>query len=155
MGKKKILNQSEAELLKETADQETVQKKAVAAAVLQPSKNKRVDRGQVYIQSTYNNTIITFADSRGNTLFWASAGALGFKGPKKATPYAATKTIEALMEKVKKIGLRDVDVFVKGIGSGREAAVRALATNGLNLFTIKDITPVPHNGCRPRKVRRV
>jgi small subunit ribosomal protein S11 len=80
---------------------------------------------------------------------------LGFKGPKKATPYAASKTVEALMEKVKKVGLKEIDVFVKGIGSGREAAVRAFATHGLNIFSIKDVTPVPHNGCRPRKVRRV
>jgi len=155
MGKKKIQNQSEEELLKETAEQESVQKKVAAASGQQTAKNRRIDRGRVYIQSTYNNTIITIADSRGGVLAWASAGALGFKGPKKATPYAATKTVEALMEKIKKVGLRDVDVFVKGIGSGREAAVRALATNGLNLFTIKDVTPVPHNGCRPRKVRRV
>ena len=155
MGKKKIQNQSSEELLKETAEQEQAQKKATVAAAQQPVKSKRIDRGRVYIQSTYNNTLITIADSRGNVLASASAGALGFKGPKKATPYAATKTVEALMEKIKKVGLRDVDVFVKGIGSGREAAVRALATNGLNLFTIKDVTPVPHNGCRPRKVRRV
>jgi len=155
MGKKKIQNQSEEELLKETAQQEQAQKKAAIVAAQQPAKSKKVDRGRVYIQSTYNNTLITITDGRGNVLASASAGALGFKGPKKATPYAATKTVEALMEKIKKVGLRDVDVFVKGIGSGREAAVRALATNGLNLFTIKDVTPVPHNGCRPRKVRRV
>lgn len=154
MGKKKIQNQSPEDLLKETAEQESVQKKAAAAgqAVI---KDRHIDCGRVNIQSTYNNTIITIADAHGDVLAWASAGALGFKGPKKATPYAATKTVEALIEKVKKAGLRDVNVFVSGIGSGREAAVRALAANGLNIFVIKDITPVPHNGCRPRKIRRV
>lgn len=152
MGKKKIQNQSEEELLKETAELESVQKKAAAGAA---SKTGRTDRGQIYVQSTYNNTIITIADAKGNVIAWASAGLLGFKGPKKATPYAASKIVETLMEKVKKVGLRDVDVFVKGVGSGRESAVRAFAANGLNIFTIKDVTPVPHNGCRPRKVRRV
>jgi small subunit ribosomal protein S11 len=155
MGKKKIQTQSESELLKETEAQESAQKKVAAAAVQQASKSKRIEKGRVYIQSTYNNTVITIADSRGNVLAWSSAGALGFKGPKKATPYAASKTVEALMEKIKRVGLKEVDIFVRGIGSGREAAVRALATHGLNIFSIKDITPIPHNGCRPKKVRRV
>ena len=155
MGQKKIQSQSETELLKETDKLESVHKKAVASAAKQPQKSKWMDRGRIYIQSTYNNTIITIADSKGGVVAWASAGSLGFKGPKKATPYAASKTVETLMEKVKKTGLHDVDVFVKGVGSGRESAVRAFAANGLNIFSIKDVTPVPHNGCRPRKVRRV
>jgi len=156
MGKKKIQNQSETEALKEKEVRESVQKKAINAAEYQAGvKNKRAERGRVYVQSTYNNTLITICDSRGDTIAWASAGALGFKGPKKATPYAASKTIETLMEKIKKTGLKEVDVFVKGIGSGREAAVRAIATHGLNIMSIKDVTPIPHNGCRPRKVRRV
>ncbi|HCX27749.1 MAG TPA: 30S ribosomal protein S11 [Candidatus Portnoybacteria bacterium] len=117
--------------------------------------SRRVDKGRVYIQSTYNNTLITICDSQGNTLAWASAGALGFKGPKKATPYAASKTVEALMEKIRKINMRDIDIFVKGIGSGQEAAVRALAAQGMNILTIKNVTPIPHNGCRLPKVRRV
>lgn len=152
MGKKKIQSQTEQEALKEKEIQESAQKKVIAS---QQSKARRVDKGLVFIQSTYNNTIVTICDSRGDVLAWASAGALGFKGPKKATPYAASKTVETLIEKVRKIGLTDVSVFVKGIGSGREAAVRALASYGLNILSIKDITPVPHNGCRPRKVRRV
>ena len=155
MGQKKIQSQSETELLKETDKLESVHKKAVASAAKQSQKSKWMDRGRIYIQSTYNNTIITIADSKGGVVAWASAGSLGFKGPKKATPYAASKTVETLMEKVKKTGLHDVDVFVKGVGSGRESAVRAFAANGLNIFSIKDVTPVPHNGCRPRKVRRV
>lgn len=151
MGKKKIQTQTETELLKETEKLESVQKKAAA----QQSKSSRVEKGKVYIQSTYNNTLITICDWKGDVLAWSSAGSLGFKGPKKATPYAATKTVETLMEKIKRIGVKDVNVFVRGIGSGREAAVRALATFGLNILSIKDVTPVPHNGCRPPKVRRV
>lgn len=141
--------------MKETDELESVQKKAIAAAQQAPKAAKYTDKGRVYVQSTYNNTIITIADAKGAVIAWASAGALGFKGPKKATPYAASKTVETLMEKVKKAGLRDVDVFVKGVGGGRESAVRAFAAQGLNILSIKDVTPVPHNGCRPRKVRRV
>lgn len=152
MGKKKIQSQSEQDVLKEKEIQESAQKKAAGSA---QAKVGRVEKGQIYIQSTYNNTIVTVCDNRGDVLAWASAGTLGFKGPKKATPYAASKTVGTLMEKVRKIGLTDVSVFVKGIGSGREAAVRALASYGLNILSIKDITPVPHNGCRPPKVRRV
>ncbi len=152
MGKKKIQSQTEQESLKEKEIQESAQKKAIAAGQM---KAKRADKGQVFIQSTYNNTIVTICDSRGDVLAWASAGALGFKGPRKATPYAASKTVETLIEKVKKVGLTDVSVFVKGIGSGREAAIRALVSCGLNILSIKDTTPVPHNGCRPPKIRRV
>jgi len=153
MGKKKIQTQTTEETLKETEIQESVQKKAAAA--LGQGKGKAVEKGQVFIQATYNNTLITIGDSRGNTLAWSSSGSLGFKGPKKATPYAASKIVETLAEKMKKVGLREVDVFVKGIGSGREAAVRALAAHGFIINSIKDETPIPHNGCRPRKVRRV
>lgn len=157
MGKKKIQNQSEDQLLKETAQQESAQKKALAAASQgqQLGKGKRVDKGKIFVQATYNNTMITIADGNGNVLAWSSAGSLGFKGPKKATPYAASKVVETLMEKIRKTNLKDVDIFVKGIGSGREAAVRAFAAQGMNIFSIKDVTPIPHNGCRPRKVRRV
>ncbi|MFH1385681.1 MAG: 30S ribosomal protein S11, partial [Patescibacteria group bacterium] len=142
------------ELLKETAELESIQKKAAVVAQQTPT-GKRVDRGRVYIQSTYNNIMITITDAKGAVIAWSSAGAMGFRGPKKATPYAASKTVESLMEKIKKSGLRDVNIFVKGVGSGREGAIRAFAAQGLNIFSIKDITPVPHNGCRPRKVRRV
>jgi small subunit ribosomal protein S11 len=153
MGKKKIQTQSEQEALKEKEVQESAQKKAVASQ--QTSAKKGVEKGKVFIQSTYNNTLISFCDFKGNILAWSSAGSLGFKGPKKATPYAASKVIETLVEKVKKVGMKEVDVFVKGIGSGREAAVRAIAAQGMLINSIKDVTPVPHNGCRPRKVRRV
>jgi len=118
-------------------------------------KKKFVARGRAYIQATYNNTIVTITDPQGNTLAWASAGQLGFKGPKKATPYAASIIIRNVVEKVKNFGLKGVDVFVKGVGTGRESAIRALSANNINVISIKDITPIPHNGCRPPKIRRV
>jgi len=114
-----------------------------------------VSQGRVYIQATYNNTIVTFTDLNGNTLAWASAGNCGFKGPKKSTPYAASVIVKNAAEKVRESGLRDVFVFVKGVGSGRDSAIRSLNANGLNVTGIKDMTPVPHNGCRPPGARRV
>ena len=116
---------------------------------------QQVLRGQAHIQCTYNNTLLTFSDMSGKVLAWASAGSLGFKGAKKATPYAATQIVNAAAEKVEKYGLREIDVFVKGVGSGREASIRALVNNDFEINLIKDITPIPHNGCRPRKPRRV
>lgn len=116
---------------------------------------KNIKKGQAYIQATYNNTIVTITDPQGNTLAWSSAGVNGFKGPKKATPYAAGIIVRNVAEKVKEIGLTEVDVFVKGVGAGREAAIRALHSNGIAIGSIKDMTPIPHNGCRPKKPRRV
>jgi len=119
-------------------------------------KSKRkVSTGQAHVRSTYNNTMVTLTDAKGETISWSSAGSLGFKGAKKATPYAAGLVSKNAIEKAKKTGLREVDVLVNGIGTGREAAVRALVVNGLIINSIKDITPIPHNGCRPPKVRRV
>lgn len=116
---------------------------------------RQVVSGRAYIKATYNNTIITFTDHRGDVLGWSSAGQLGFTGPKKATPYAAQAIVRKAAEKVRDYGLKEVKVFVKGIGSGREAAIRALNSSGFVVSIIKDITPLPHNGCRPRKPRRV
>ncbi|MBT4349309.1 30S ribosomal protein S11 [bacterium] len=116
---------------------------------------KKVSRGQAHIQATYNNTIVSLTDANGNIIAWSSAGVNGFKGPKKATPYAAGIIVKNAAEKAKEYGLQEVDVFVKGVGSGREAAVRALHANGITVASIKDVTPIPHNGCRPKKVRRV
>ena len=113
---------------------------------------KNVEHGQAHIQSSFNNTIVTLTDAEGNALSWASAGGLGFRGSKKSTPYAAQMAAETA---TKAAGLKTVDVFVKGPGSGREAAIRALAANGLQVTSITDVTPVPHNGCRPPKRRRV
>ena len=117
--------------------------------------DKRVTSGKDFVNSTYNNTIITLTDNAGNVLSWSNAGLAGFKGPKKSTPYAAQIITRIAVEKAKEYGLSEVKVFVKGVGTGRESAVRALNANGLNITYIKDITPLPHNGCRSRKPRRV
>lgn len=116
---------------------------------------RQVSRGRATIKCTYNNTIVSIADMNGGILAWATSGLLGFKGAKKATPYAATQVVGSISEKVRKFGVKELEVFVKGVGSGREASIRALANNGFDLISIKDITPIPHNGCRPKKPRRV
>jgi small subunit ribosomal protein S11 len=116
---------------------------------------KNVSSGKAFIQATYNNTIVTLTDQNGNVLGWSSAGVCGFRGPKKSTPYAASVIVKDVCDKVRDTGLREVAVFVRGIGSGREAAVRALHANGLNVSQIKDVTPIPHNGCRAPKPRRI
>ncbi len=115
----------------------------------------KVPRGKIYIQSTYNNTIITVTDDKGQVIGWGSAGHAGFKGSKKSTPYAAQRTMEDTMARIKNVGLTEVDVFVRGIGSGREAAVRALTSIGIGVLSIKDTTPIRHGGVRPKKARRV
>ncbi|HEX5430157.1 MAG TPA: 30S ribosomal protein S11 [Patescibacteria group bacterium] len=123
-----------------------------------PKKKKgktRVSRGRIYVQSTYNNTIITVTDITGAVIGWGSAGRTGFKGSKKSTPYAAQRTMEDVIVRLKDIGLSEVEVFVKGIGTGRESAVRALQGAGFNILSIKDQTPIPHGGVRPKKARRV
>lgn len=117
--------------------------------------SSNVGTGRAYIQASFNNTIVTLTDSNGNVLGWASAGMVGFKGPKKATPYAASKVVEKAVEMVAPYGLKEVSVFVKGVGGGRESAIRGLNNQGLNVTAIKDTTPIPHNGCRPPKRRRV
>ncbi|MDR2546935.1 MAG: 30S ribosomal protein S11 [Lachnospiraceae bacterium] len=116
---------------------------------------KNIERGQAHIQASFNNTIVTLTDTAGNAISWASAGGLGFRGSRKSTPYAAQMAAETATKAALIHGLKTVDVFVKGPGSGREAAIRALAANGLEVISIKDVTPVPHNGCRPPKRRRV
>ncbi len=116
---------------------------------------KVVERGQAHIQSSFNNTIVTITDAAGNALSWASAGELGFRGSRKSTPYAAQMAAEKAAKAAKDYGLKTVEVFVKGPGSGREAAIRALQACDLSVTLIKDVTPVPHNGCRPPKRRRV
>ncbi len=116
---------------------------------------RQVRKGRAYIKSSYNNTSVLFTDMHGNSLAWSSAGLLGFKGAKKATTYAANQVALDADEKVQKYGLKDIEGFVRGVGSGRDAALRALAQKSYNLLAIKDITPVPHNGCRPKKPRRV
>lgn len=131
---------------------ESEQKNIVQA---QEPATRKVVRGQAHIKASYNNTMLAITDMNGNVLAWSTSGSLGFKGAKKATPYAATKIAETVIEKVKKSGISEVSVFVKGIGGGREAAIRALASKGFNIVSIKDVTPLPHNGCKPPKVRRI
>lgn len=150
MGKKRIIKKSEEELLKE--------REIVDAGVKKEVRGKKVlktKEANLYICSTYNNTIITLADPLGKVLGWKSAGSIGFKGTKKATPFAASKVAEALCFVAEKMGVSKVDIFVKGIGSGRDSAIRSLVSHGLEIASITDITPIPHNGCRPKKVRRV
>ncbi|MFN3479542.1 MAG: 30S ribosomal protein S11 [Thermodesulfovibrionales bacterium] len=118
-------------------------------------EKKNIVYGAAHIQATFNNTIVTITDQNGNVLTWASAGSLGFKGSRKGTPYAAQMAAESAAKKAMDYGLRQVDVFVKGPGAGRESAIRAIQASGLDINLIKDVTPVPHNGCRPPKRRRV
>ena len=143
---------------KESMDEaktESTEEKAVEVKKKKKKIRRQILKGQAHIQCTYNNTLVSFSDMSGKVLAWSSAGSLGFKGAKKATPYAATQIVNAASEKVSKYGLREIDVFVKGVGSGREASIRALVNNDFDIQIIKDITPVPHNGCRPKKPRRV
>ncbi len=129
--------------------------KKVAKKVTKKRVKKNVQNGQAHIQSSFNNTIVTLTDSEGNALSWASAGEMGFRGSKKSTPYAAQMAAEHAAKAAIVHGLKTVEVMVKGPGSGREAAIRALSACGLEVTSIKDVTPVPHNGCRPPKRRRV
>ena len=118
-------------------------------------ERKSIPRGKAYIQSTFNNTLITLTDPQGNAVAWSSAGTSGFKGSRKSTPYAAQMAAQLAARKAMDQGMRQVDVFVKGPGSGREAAIRALQSAGLAVLSIRDVTPIPHNGCRPPKRRRI
>ena len=129
--------------------------KGAAKKVTKKRVKKNVERGQAHIQSSFNNTIVTLTDSEGNALSWASAGGLGFRGSRKSTPYAAQMAAETAAKAAVVHGLKSVEVMVKGPGSGREAAIRALEACGIQVTSIKDVTPVPHNGCRPPKRRRV
>jgi small subunit ribosomal protein S11 len=127
----------------------------MAKATRKKKEKKSVFEGNVYIQATFNNTIVTITDLAGNGISWASAGSLGFRGAKKSTPYAAQTTAETAAKKAMDVGLKEVHVYVKGPGVGRESAIRSLGALGLWVKSIKDVTPIPHNGCRPRKSRRV
>ncbi|MFA6226997.1 MAG: 30S ribosomal protein S11 [Candidatus Paceibacterota bacterium] len=143
MGKKRIVKTDEK------AGDKKVQTQQKA------SSKKRVESGTLHIQSTYNNTMVLLTDKKGNALMASSAGALGFKGAKKGTPFAAAKVGEVLGEKAADLGLKEIDVIVKGVGSGRESAIRGFISKGFNITNIKDETPVPHNGPKPKKPRRV
>lgn len=146
MGKKRIIT-------KGAEASETELKTAAKSGSAEPGR--RVMAGIASIRATYNNTIISVSDSQGNVIAWSSSGSVGFSGTKKATPYAAARVAEIVADKAKRAGLMTVAVRVSGVGSGRDSAVRALANHGLNIVSIKDTTPIPHNGPRPPKVRRV
>jgi len=153
MGKKRIIK--EEEISKKGSGSEVKEEKANAIKKTSSYARTVTVNGRAYVHASYNNTIITITDSSGNVISWASAGAIGFKGAKKSTPFAASRVAEILMEKIAKTGIKNLEVFVRGIGSGRDSAIRSLASRGLNIVSIEDITPLPHNGCRPKKPRRI
>lgn len=146
MGKKRIVT---------TEDKKEVAKDGAQASSPKQSSKKRLDAGVLYVQSTYNNTKVILTDKDGNALMWSSSGSLGFKGAKKGTPFAAAKVGETLAAKAQGLGLKEIDVVVKGVGSGRESAIRGFISRGVNIVSIKDATPVPFNGPQPKKPRRV
>jgi len=147
MGKKRVITKAGTDTSKLQAQMHKSEGKGI--------RGKRLEKGRIYITVSYNNTVMTVTDLSGNVIAWTSAGVLGFRGPKKSTPFAASKVAEALMQKVAKTGLTTVEVYIKGIGGGRESGIRTLAAKGLEIVLIKDITPVPHNGPRPPKPRRI
>ena len=151
MGKKHIIEADQEELLKEKEKIDSTLKKEAKVKLT----TERVSEGKIYVASSYNNTLITLTNARGQVLAWKSAGSVGFKGTKKATSFAASRVAEAISNICKKIGIEKISVLIRGIGAGRESAVRTLVAQGLNIISIKDVTPIPHNGCRPKKVRRV
>jgi small subunit ribosomal protein S11 len=126
---------------------------------VQETKSKKITRivnsGRIYVTATFNNTIVTITDENGNTLVWGSAGASGFKGARKSTPFAATTAVEQVIKKAQNFGLKSVEIYIKGPGAGRDSALRAVRAAGLNITMIADVTPIPHNGTRPKKQRRV
>ncbi|HLD70503.1 MAG TPA: 30S ribosomal protein S11 [Negativicutes bacterium] len=150
MGKKQVTKQNQEQAIKDSEKIEANLNKEVKVKASQ-----KVTEARVYISSSYNNTIITLTDARGQVLSSKSAGAVGFKGTKKSTSFAASRVSETIANICKKLGVEKLEVYVRGIGAGRESAVRTLVTQGLNVVSIKDVTPIPHNGVRPRKVRRV
>lgn len=150
MGKKKIAEQTQKRTVGGKEAVTPPPEKGMA-----PRKTKKVERGRVYINASYNNTVITVTDAEGNVRAWASAGSLGFSGPKKATPFASSKVISAITEKLKATGPTTIDVIIKGVGGGRDSAIRSLVNQGFAIASMKDVTPIPHNGPRPPKVRRV
>ncbi len=151
MGKKKVVEKTGEEALKE----KEVVEGAINKALVKSVGSKKIDSGKVYIKVSFNNTMITATDKNGGVLAWASAGSMGFSGPKKATPFAASKVVSLISEKLKKIGFLNIDIIVKGVSAGRDSAIRSLANQGFNILSIKDVTPIPHNGPRPKKPRRV
>ncbi len=150
MGKIKIINKKEDE---KKVDEEAVVETAPKASLKVPKA--KIVAGTLHVEATFNNTKVILSDKNGNTLFWTSAGSLGFKGAKKGTPFAASKAGSVIGEKAKALGIKEVDVKVKGVGSGREPTIRAFMAYDIDISGVKDLTPVPHNGPKPKKPRRV
>ncbi|MDP1688829.1 MAG: 30S ribosomal protein S11 [bacterium] len=148
MGKKKVITKSGGE-------SGTTSGAAGTPGAVATTSSKKIESGKVYIIASFNNMLATITDAGGNVIAWSSAGSMGFSGPKKATPFAASKVMAALAEKVKKTGPINIDVIVRGVGGGRDAAVRSLINQGFNVTSIRDVTPIPHNGPKPKKPRRV
>lgn len=144
MGKKKVITKSGGEGAAAQAESVTLKK-----------GKKLLESGRVYINASYNNTAVTVTDEKGAVIAWSTAGALGFSGPKKATPFAASKIIAVIAEKLSKTGLVNIDVYVSGVGSGRDSAVRSLINHGFNVLSVHDVTPIPHNGPKPKKARKI
>ncbi|PIR86645.1 MAG: 30S ribosomal protein S11 [Candidatus Harrisonbacteria bacterium CG10_big_fil_rev_8_21_14_0_10_49_15] len=150
MGKKKVAKQDDQALLKETSDMESAISSSASKKV-----SKKMGNGRVYVKASYNNTVISVTDEKGNVVAWGTAGALGFKGPKKATPFASSKIVAALTDKLKKAGLENITMYLNGMGGGRDSAMRSFANQGFTIDAIHDVTPIPHNGPKAKKVRRV
>jgi len=155
VGKKHIVEKNQEDVIEDVIEET----KRVEESLKKQSKGlsavHNVLEGKIYISSSYNNTIITIADAKGQVLATKSAGSVGFKGTKKATSFAASRVAEAIINICRKLALGKIEIFIKGIGAGRESALRTLVNHNLNILSIKDITPIPHNGCRSKKVRRV
>lgn len=149
MGKKKVVQKTGEEAIKGKTE-------APLKVASEVKKGRgRIESGRIYINSSYNNTLVSVTDEKGNVLGWSSSGAMGFGGPKRSTPFAASKVVAAIAEKISKTGPVDVDIFVSGVGPGRDSALRSLVNFGFNILSIHDVTPMPHNGPRQKKVRRV
>jgi small subunit ribosomal protein S11 len=154
MGKKKVIQPQGETPAAAPADAKAPAPTAVAAPKVS-KKMRSLTSGRAYINATYNNTVVSVTDPQGNVLAWATAGSLGFNGPKKATPFASSKIVAVIAEKLKAMGVTDLEVFVRGIGGGRDSAIRSLANQGFQLTSLHDVTPMPHNGPKPKKARRV
>src|SRR3989344_880132 len=152
MGKKKVVEKGAGGA---SEAPKTGSKTVTASQAPKKKTSRTAETGRVYINSSYNNTVITVTDDKGDVMAWATAGVLGFAGPKKATPFAASKVVAAITEKIAKSGPQTIDVYVSGVGPGRDSAIRSLANYGFNITSIKDVTPIPHNGPKQKKPRRV
>jgi len=153
MGKKKVVEQKISEAAPQARQSEAIPKAASSGSARK--RTRKIEKGKVYINASYNNTVVSVTDDKGDVLTWATAGSIGFSGPKKATPFAASKIAAIVAEKLKNMGVKQIDILVRGVGGGRDSAIRSLINYGFEVQSIKDVTPVPHNGPRPPKVRRV